>query len=128
MVAAKVPVPLPALPFTSGFIPPLFFNPAHPAVEKVKKIAGEASAEAVIGYTLAMRDRPEQIKTLEIFENPTLFLAGKNDPGIPVDSILKQASHCQKPEIHVFENVSHMGMFEKPEEAVSQIKGFLAKT
>ena len=75
-----------------------------------------------------MRDRPEQIKTLEIFENPTLFLAGKNDPGIPVDSILKQASHCQKPEIHVFENVSHMGMFEKPEEAVSQIKGFLAKT
>jgi pimeloyl-ACP methyl ester carboxylesterase len=116
-----------ALPFTSGFIPPLFFNPTHPGVEKVKNIASEASSDAVIGYTVAMRDRPEQIKTLEIFENPTLFLAGKNDPGIPVDSILKQAAHCQKGEIHLFENVSHMAMFEKPEEAISQIKGFLSK-
>jgi pimeloyl-ACP methyl ester carboxylesterase len=116
-----------ALPFTSGFIPPLFFNPAHPAIERVKSIAGEASSEAVIGYTIAMRDRPEQIKTLEIFENPTLFLAGKNDPGIPVDSILKQASHCRKPEIHVFVNVSHMAMFEKPDDAIAKIKGFLGE-
>ena len=42
-----------------------FFNPTHPAIEKVKQIASQATAEAVIGYTLAMRDRPDQIKTLE---------------------------------------------------------------
>jgi pimeloyl-ACP methyl ester carboxylesterase len=114
-----------ALPFTSGFIPPLFFNPTHPAVERVREIASEASSEAVIGYTMAMRDRQEQLKTLEVFKNPTLFLAGKNDPGIPPDSIRKQAVHSQKGEIHILENVSHMGMFEKPEEAFSKIKGFL---
>ena len=85
-----------ALPFSSGFIPPLFFNPTHPAIERVKQIASQATSEAVIGYTLAMKDRPDQLKTLEVFENPTLFLAGKNDPGIPPDSIAKQATHCQK--------------------------------
>jgi len=116
-----------ALPFSSGFIPPLFFNPTHPAIERVKQIAGQATSEAVIGYTLAMRDRPDQLKTLEVFENPTLFLAGKNDPGIPTDSIAKQATHCQKGEIHIFDNVSHMGMFEKPKETAAKIKEFLSK-
>ena len=117
-----------ALPFTSGFIPPLFANPTHPAVPKVREIAGVASAEAVIGYTQAMKDREDEIKTLEIFENPTLFIAGEKDPGIPVDTILKQASHCQKPEIHILENVAHMGMFEKPEETAGKIQDFVMKT
>lgn len=117
-----------ALPFSSGFIPPLFANPTHSAIEKVKQIASQATAEAVIGYTLAMRDRPDQIKTLESFENPTLFLAGEKDPGIPVESVYKQAAHCQKPEIHIFDKVAHMGMFERPDETAAKIKGFLRKT
>jgi pimeloyl-ACP methyl ester carboxylesterase len=116
-----------AIPFASGFIPPLFFNPTHPAIERVKRIAGQATSQAVIGYTLAMKDRPDHIKTLEVFKNPTLFLAGKNDPGIPADSITKQAAHCQKGEIQIFENVSHMGMLEKPEGTASKIKDFLSK-
>ena len=33
-----------AIPFASGFIPPLFFNPTHPAIERVKRIAGEATS------------------------------------------------------------------------------------
>jgi pimeloyl-ACP methyl ester carboxylesterase len=44
-----------------------------------------------------------------------------------VDSIIKQAAHCQKAEIHIFENVSHMGMLEKPEDTASKIKDFLSK-
>lgn len=117
-----------ATPFTTGFIPPLFSNPSHPAIETVRKIAREASEEAVIGYTLAMRDREDQIKTLESYKNPTLYLAGEKDPGIPVDSILKQASHCQKPQIHILANVAHMGMFEKPADTSAKIKDFVSKT
>lgn len=117
-----------ALPFTSGFIPPLFASHNHPAIKRVRKIASEAGAEAVIGYSLAMKDRQDHIKTLESFKNPTLFLAGKNDPGIPPESIVKQAGHCQKPEIHILEDVAHMGMFEKPEATATEIKDFLSKT
>src|SRR5687767_3019829 len=114
--------------FTTSFIPPLFANQNHPAIEKVRRIASGASEEAVIGYTLAMRDRPDQIKTLERFKNPTLFLAGKKDPGIPFDSVLKQASYCQNHQIHLLENAAHMGMFEFPNETAAQIKDFLAQT
>jgi pimeloyl-ACP methyl ester carboxylesterase len=117
-----------ALSFTSGFIPPLFADQTHPAVPKVRTIASEATADAVIGYSLAMKDREEHIKTLESFKNPTLFLAGKNDPGIPPESVLKQARHCQKPEIQILDGVAHMGMFEKPEETAAKIKDFLSKS
>jgi pimeloyl-ACP methyl ester carboxylesterase len=117
-----------ALPFTSGFIPPLFSDRNHPAIERVRNIAGEASADAVIGYSLAMKDRQDHVKTLESFENPTLFLAGKNDPGIPPESIVKQAEHCQKPEIRILDDVAHMGMFEQPEATASEIKDFVLKT
>jgi pimeloyl-ACP methyl ester carboxylesterase len=117
-----------ALPFTSGFIPPLFADQTHPAIKTVQSIASEASAEAVIGYSLAMKDRPDRVKTLESFKNPTLFLAGKNDGGIPVDSVLEQARRCQKPEIHVLDNVAHMGMFEKQEETRLKITDFVLKT
>lgn len=117
-----------AMPFTSNFITPLFVNPNHPGIEIVRKIANEATSEAVIGYSLAMRDRPQYIKTLESFENPTLFLTGKNDPGIPVESVLKQSSHCKRPEIHILEKVAHMGMFERADDTVAKIKGFINKS
>jgi pimeloyl-ACP methyl ester carboxylesterase len=113
--------------FATNFITPLFADPNDAAIEKVKKIAAESSESAVIGYTLAMRDRPDQTKTLKSFKKPTLFLAGDKDPGIPVESIHKQAAVCQNPEIHVLSNVAHMAMFERPEEAATKISTFLSK-
>ncbi len=116
-----------ALPFTMNFITPLFANPQHKSIETVRKIAASASADAVIGYTKAMRDRRDQIKTLKKFEKPTLFLAGEKDSGIPVESVLEQAVYCQQSDVHVLRNVAHMGMFENPDKASSKIKGFLAQ-
>lgn len=114
--------------FTTNFILPLFADPRHSGVERVKKIAAQSSAETVIGYTRAMRDRNDQIKTLKNFKKPTLFLAGEKDPGIPVDTILEQAKSCQQAEIHILRDVAHMGMLEKPEETAVKIKSFLHKT
>lgn len=116
-----------ALAFTSNFIPPLFVQPNHAAISTVRQIASESGADAVKGYTLAMRDRPEQIKTLKIFKNPTLFLAGAKDQGIPVDTVLTQSKFSQQAEYHVLQDVAHMGMFEKPDETASIIRGFLGK-
>ena len=116
-----------AAAFATNFIAPLFFDPHHAAIEKVKAIAGESSEAAVIGYTMAMRDRPDQTKTLKSFKKPTLFLAGEKDPGIPAESIHRQAKECQNPEIHVLSDVAHMAMFEQPEEAAAKINDFLSK-
>jgi len=113
--------------FATNFITPLFADPNHEAIEAVKRIAAESKESAVIGYTLAMRDRPDQTKTLKSFKKPTLFLAGDKDQGIPAESIHRQAAECQKPEIHVLSNVAHMAMFERPEDAAAKISGFLSK-
>jgi pimeloyl-ACP methyl ester carboxylesterase len=113
--------------FATNFITPLFADPTHPAIEKVKQIAAGSPADAVIGYTRAMRDRTDHIKTLKSFKKPTLFLAGDKDPGIPLDTVHRQASECQYPEIHVLSGVAHMAMFERPEDSASKIKGFLDK-
>jgi pimeloyl-ACP methyl ester carboxylesterase len=113
--------------FATNFITPLFSDPNHEAIDMVKRIAAESKESAVIGYTLAMRDRPDQTKTLKSFKKPTLFLAGEKDQGIPVESIHRQAADCQNPEIHVLSNVAHMAMFEQPDEAAAKINGFLHK-
>jgi pimeloyl-ACP methyl ester carboxylesterase len=113
--------------FTTNFIAPLFADPRNKGIEIVKGIAVQSSAEAVTGYTKAMRNRPDQIKTLKNFKKPTLFIAGDKDQGIPVESIYKQALYCQYPEIHILRDTAHMGMFEKPEEASDKIKHFLNK-
>jgi pimeloyl-ACP methyl ester carboxylesterase len=116
-----------ALTFTTGFIAPLFANPGHPAIDSVRTLAGHSSAEAVLGYTKAMRDRPDQTKTLKNFKKPTLFLVGNKDPGIPLASVAAQAALCQYPEIHILQDVGHMGMFEKAVDAARKIEGFLPK-
>jgi pimeloyl-ACP methyl ester carboxylesterase len=115
------------LPFATNFISPLFAHPGNPEIERVRRIASDSSKDAIIGYTMAMRDRPDQTKTLKTFEKPTLFLAGDKDAGIPIETIKAQATICQRPEIHILPEVAHMGMFEKPDVAASKIIGFLSK-
>jgi pimeloyl-ACP methyl ester carboxylesterase len=113
--------------FVSNFVSPLFAHPGHKEIETVKEIALQSSKDAVIGYTRAMRDRPDQTKTLKSFEKPTLFIGGDKDPGIPVQTLLEQVAISQRAEIHILPDVAHMGMYEKPNEAASKIMGFLSK-
>jgi pimeloyl-ACP methyl ester carboxylesterase len=112
------------LAFTSNFIPQLFADQEHPAIEKVRSIAIKSASDTVKGYTLAMCNRPSSTDVLENFDKPVLFLAGSKDGGIPVESILQQASLCQRPDVQVLEGVAHMGMFEKPDETTAIIIQF----
>ena len=113
--------------FVANFVSPLFARSDHKDIATVKQLSSQSSMDAVIGYTAAMRDRPEHVKTLKSFEKPTLFIGGEKDPGIPVQTLMDQAAISQHPEIHILPNVSHMGMYEKPTEAASKIMGFLGK-
>ncbi len=113
--------------FTSSFISPLFADPKHPAIYPVKDITMKASTDAVTGYTLAMRNRPDRQNVLINFDKPVLFLAGEKDAGIPVNLIYDQARLCPQPEVVLLSNVAHMGMFEKPEESAEVLSGFLAR-
>jgi pimeloyl-ACP methyl ester carboxylesterase len=110
--------------FTSNFIPPLFANKNHGAIEQVKEISKSASAEAVIGYTRGMRDRKDMTSVFKNYNKPVLFIVGKEDPGIPVESVLKQADLCQQPELHILADVGHMGMYEAPQTTTDIVSVF----
>lgn len=114
------------LAFTSNFIPALFADQNHKAIHTVRNIAVQSSQSAVTGYTLAMRSRPDRTSVLKKLEVPTLFLAGEADPGIPMNTILKQSEFCKFPEVHFLKQVAHMGMFESPKEAASLIRSFIS--
>lgn len=113
--------------FTTNFIAPLFADPEHGDIERIRQIAATTVKGTVVGYTQAMRDRPDRVKTIRTYEKPTLYLVGAKDPGIPLASVYQQAEDCKKCEIHVLDNVAHMGMVENPAEAAGRIKDFLNK-
>jgi pimeloyl-ACP methyl ester carboxylesterase len=113
--------------FTSNFIGPLFADPQHDSIAKVRSITMEATAETVKGYTQAMRDRPDRLEVLTAFHNPILFLAGEKDAGISVQSIQQQAARSPLAEAYILSNVAHMGMFENEKKSISIIRSFLQK-
>jgi pimeloyl-ACP methyl ester carboxylesterase len=114
------------LAFTSNFIPPLFADQSHKAIATVRDIAVQSGHDAVVGYTHAMRDRPDRTSLLKKLKKPVLFLAGEADAGIPVDSILKQSELCESAQVHVLKEVAHMGMFEKPQASAAIIRSFMS--
>ena len=113
--------------FTTNFIAPLFADNDNAGIERVRRISSQSSADAVIGYTMAMRDRPDRINALQEFNKPTLFMGGDRDPGIAVESIYEQASLCGNAEVSILDHVAHMGMYEKPDEAAAKLLAFWAR-
>jgi pimeloyl-ACP methyl ester carboxylesterase len=113
------------LAFTTNFIPPLFADQNHWAIAKVREIAIQSSYDAVVGYTNAMRNRPDRTLVLKKLKIPVLFLAGEADAGIPFETILTQAKQCESPEIQILKEVAHMGMFENPEASAAIIRAFV---
>jgi pimeloyl-ACP methyl ester carboxylesterase len=116
------------LAFTSNFIPPLFSDQQHPSIPDVKHVAIQATTEAVLGYTIAMRDRPDQRTMLKDFHEPVMIISGEKDPGIPVDSVKAQAAISKSIEVHILEDTGHMGMFEKPAVTAGLILDFASRS
>jgi pimeloyl-ACP methyl ester carboxylesterase len=113
------------LAFTSNFVTPLFANPRHEAIPFVTELASQTSLLTVVRYLSAMRDRPEQLKTIENFKGRILFLAGSADSVIRPESLREQAKLSKNGFLEVFEGVGHMGMLESPQHSVKVLTKFL---
>jgi pimeloyl-ACP methyl ester carboxylesterase len=113
--------------FTSNSVLPLFADKNHPAIDLIKNISAKSDADSLKGYTRAMRDRKETFDVLKNFLKPVLFIVGKEDPGIPVESIIEQSKLCSKAEVKILDGVGHMGMFEAKNETLAAIRGFLRR-
>ena len=121
--------------FMSALIPKLFAPPefsSDPALrEKYIALslaaAGKMPAKAIIAALAGMRDRKDRQQVLKNASFPVLFIIGKNDALIPVESILPQTLLPRHAEALLLEKAGHMGFFEAKEETLSVLEGFTGR-
>ena len=119
---------------TSYYLNSLFMNLFHSSfnernedliallVEKAKQI----SPDVIISSLQVMARRPDRSWALKTLEKPVLILGGRNDQTYPLTHNFAQASLPDETEIHMFNNVGHMVMYELPGESIRIICKFLA--
>lgn len=99
-------------PFLETFVPTLFFNKNHPSISRVKSITARTTAETLIAYTEAMRDRPSREDFLKKYKGLTLVIAGEEDGVIPMEISRKMAELSPKITFCTLGKTGHMGMYE----------------
>ena len=109
--------------FIDTFVPGLFFDKSSPSIRHIHKIALETEAETLVGYSIAMRDRPDRSLALKS-KIPKLMLAGTEDTLIPIDVSLRMARMSENSSFFELKNTAHMGFFESKKECQLIIKRF----
>lgn len=111
-------------PFVETFVPGLFANKNHPAIERVRKMALQTPQNTLLAYTAAMRDRPARLDFVKNFKKPGLLLGGAFDNIITPQSLVETAEKTGMNLIFLNE-CAHMGMLEDPKAASMELKKFL---
>ena len=108
-------------PFVETFVPGLFLDKSNPAIQAAKKRAMGTSADALIGYSVAMADRTDRSATFMDSPIPCLLIAGTEDALIPVESLRKSIKKCL---FYELPSVAHMGVFEAKKQCQELILRF----
>ncbi len=96
-----------------------------PILDKMLGYGSQTSQAGIINGLIAMRDRPDQTKVLTQAKVPVLYLIGKKDLAVPIENSLNQTHLASLADIHIYEEVGHMGMFEKKQATIDAIHGFV---
>ena len=114
--------------FINQFIPDLFakenIGTFQSNIKKLQKSASKTSVGAIVSALEAMRDRTGKIELLINTKVPVLFIAGKDDVRIPVQTVMAQAILPLHSEVLILGNVGHMGFIEARNTTLEVIKYF----
>jgi pimeloyl-ACP methyl ester carboxylesterase len=116
--------------FMNSFIRPLF-APANrdkmQAQQELLEDIGKATSEAtVLGGLQAMRNRPDRTQVLRDATFPILFIGGKDDAAVPLDSLLPLLALPTESHALLLSSVGHLGYLEAPELTRRAIADFAA--
>ena len=94
------------------------FAPGHAGtyredIRELKQMAQSLTARSVINAQEGMKDRPPRNRILELAKYPVLFIAGKKDRIIPLQTVFDQARQIPTASMMVLENSGHMGFIEE---------------
>ena len=102
--------------YVKQLVPKLFpakYGLSHPFdLDKLIHRAARYEAEGIITGLEAMANRPDRTAVLEQTKVPVLFIVGEEDTAVPPEASQNQLSLPAVAQIHVLENVGHMGMIE----------------
>ncbi len=88
-------------------------------------LQANVSAETLITYIKAMRDRDSAVPFMEKWPRPFLILLGAHDELIPWEKQVSQASLAQISELVIMQNSGHMALFEERIKSREAIVNFI---
>jgi pimeloyl-ACP methyl ester carboxylesterase len=94
------------------------------AIKKVQEIANTASARALVAATEGMKNRKDREIILRFAQYPVLFIYGKKDKILKLETVLPQTETPADKEVLILENAGHMGFYEAKEETLNAIIKF----
>ncbi|UOG74417.1 alpha/beta fold hydrolase [Hymenobacter tibetensis] len=105
--------------FMESFIRPLFAPANREQLLEQREFLediGRATPEAtVLGALEAMKNRPDRTKVLKEAKFPVLFVVGKEDVAVSMESVLPQLALPAQSHALLLGDVGHLGFFEEPE-------------
>lgn len=90
----------------------------------IKERAG-SDVSTLEAYYQAMIQRPDRTKVLKQTKVPVLFVIGKEDSAAPVKDVLQQVALPSISEVHLFDEIAHLGMLEAPKISLAILSNFI---
>lgn len=123
----KHPVPK----FIEPFIPSLFHSKRKDELKEeialATSIGLQSPLEAIIAYTLAMKNRKDRFELWKSFPFQTLFIGGANDSRVPLEVAEKHIEERELVDGYILPETAHMAMHERPSETLQMIQDYLFK-
>lgn len=90
-----------------------------------QQIARKTIKRGVVAALEGMKNRQSRDVVLHFANYPVLFIIGKYDNLLPMQSLLYQAQLCQHKKVLLLEKSGHMGFLEEPTLCIKHIKRFI---
>jgi len=117
--------------FIFNFFPDLFApdnaEKYHKEIQKLYADAIKTSPKAIVAALEGMKYRLDKLDVLVKSKVPVLFILGKQDNRIPLQSTIDQATLPETGEILVLDHVGHMGHIEARKKVLKTIESFAGK-
>lgn len=110
---------------TPGMFSPHTKSTRPHLVEALIQMGMHCRVEALIAYYEAMMQRPDRKAVLTQLQVPVLFILGKDDTAVTLESVLPQLALPGKSSVHIFEHTGHMGMWEMAKETSLALQQFV---
>ncbi|MCU0439089.1 MAG: alpha/beta hydrolase [Raineya sp.] len=111
--------------YIESFVSPLFYQPRleelKNSILEVEKVGKTTSIETIINVVAAMRDRENRLDIVKNAKYPILYIIGKNDGAVTIESYQEQINCNSLIETLILEETGHMGMFERPQETLEAL-------